>query len=287
MPHLSFYPAGGGDSFGSLYFGTQAQADASQKINLNAKSATAAPAIDGEGFLGNKLGRILLPRVQFKDIHIAEAIEFLRTQSRAHDTTTTEEKLKGVPFLLRRAEAPSPVFSLDLKNVTLLEALTHITALTRHQFKVEPFAVIVSPASEATPRKTVLTHPAQTPPPHGSALIIPEMVLRDATPAEALDFIRARALAADPDHKGVAIHLSPGLSPTLRLSVNFKDISVAEALRYIASLGNLRLSTNGQSYLLTPVGTPENSSRPPGTTPDMPHPPNGRTEGRATKPQKR
>jgi beta-lactamase regulating signal transducer with metallopeptidase domain len=268
MPHLSFYPARGGDSFGSLYFGTQAEADASQKINLNARSAAAPPGIKGEIFLGNKLARIILPRVQFKDTRIAEAIEFLRVQARVHDTTTTNEKLKGVPIILRKGEAPDEAMSLDLKHVTLLDALRYVSALSNHQFKVEPFAVIVSPATDAVPKKSEAAHPAQTPPPHGSALIIPEVILRDATLAEALDFIRARTRAIDPDHKGVTIHLRPGIDTGLRISVNFKDIPASEALRYIASLGKCQLTTDAQSYHLAPAGAPETRPRPPGATPD-------------------
>jgi len=94
-----------------------------------------------------KMDRIILPRVQFQEATIEEAIEFLRMKSRDLDTSSSSGG--GVNMILRNADAPSNTkISLDLKDVPLSEALRYVTELAQMKYKVESNAVLIVPLSE-------------------------------------------------------------------------------------------------------------------------------------------
>ena len=65
----------------------------------------------GTARITNKLNSIIIPKIEFRDASIREAIDFLRQQAAANDPST--EGKKGVDIVLRttalgRAEAPAP-----------------------------------------------------------------------------------------------------------------------------------------------------------------------------------
>jgi tetratricopeptide (TPR) repeat protein len=94
-----------------------------------------------------KMDRIILPRVQFQEATIEEAIEFLRVKSRDLDTVSPGGG--GVNMILRNGDAPSSArISLDLKDVPLSEALRYVTELAQMKYKVESNAVLIVPLSE-------------------------------------------------------------------------------------------------------------------------------------------
>ncbi len=94
-----------------------------------------------------KMDRIILPRVQFQEATIEEAIEFLRTKSRDLDTSSPGGG--GVNLILPNFDSPpSARISLDLKDVPLSEALRYVTELAQMKYKVESNAVRIMPLTE-------------------------------------------------------------------------------------------------------------------------------------------
>lgn len=86
-------------------------------------------------------------------------------------------------------------------------------------------------------------------------IIIPSVQFREATLGESIDFIRIKAAQLDPGKKGVNIIVMPG-APAARITLDLKEIPVTEALRYISELGGCRLTTEGQTFIFTPVAAP-------------------------------
>jgi beta-lactamase regulating signal transducer with metallopeptidase domain len=250
MPHVSFYPNDGGSSFGDIYFGTQAEADASMKLDLSHISAN-KPFDDPASALNAKLNRIILPRVQFSGASIEEAMEYLQTKSREFDSLDK----KGVQFLLRPGGAKPGLISLDLKEVPLIEALRYCTELAGLTYKVEPYAVIIAATTTDAPAKLELTAKSNaktTVTTQASKIILPSVEFRDATLVEAIEFIRAKSREHDPDKKGVNILLK-GDGGTVKITLSLKDVPVSEALHYCAELSNHKLSADENSFVLTPV----------------------------------
>jgi general secretion pathway protein D len=119
-----------------------------------------------------RLNRIIVPRVDFRDTTIRQAVTFLQQRSRDLDTTESSPDQRGVNIFLKLPppgtarvaaagefddEPPgAPVtmtddrITLNLTNVPLYEALRYVATLAGLKVKVEPFAVSLVPLSEPT-----------------------------------------------------------------------------------------------------------------------------------------
>ncbi len=89
--------------------------------------------------------------------------------------------------------------------------------------------------------------------PPASKIIIPSVEFRDATLTECIDFMRIKSRELDPDKKGVNIIVKPGGDASARITLSLKNVPLSEALRYCAELANHKLTSDAQSYFLTPV----------------------------------
>lgn len=276
LPHVTFYqpaqPGATNSAFGGIYFGTSEEAKASRKLDLSYMTAQAAPtdgsrdkkpalassSTVGNSYLVKKLERIVLPNVQFSSATLKEAVDFLEAQSRESDILETNPKLRGVQFLLRQGTRAEATLSLDLKQVPLMEALRYVTELAGVKFRVEPYAVLIEPLSDSPTAVDSSSEqaPALTGSPleHGPKIILPQVHFRDATLEEALEFIRVQVTTAC-DRMEIAppnIVLKPGAPIKARITLDLKDVPLAEALRYIAELAHHTLRSDEHSFILEP-----------------------------------
>lgn len=127
----------------------------------------------GTQSITRKLDEIIIPRINFTDATIREAIEYLRQRSVAIDTDAPQSE-RGVNIVLKLDEAAAAqTITIDLANIPLKEALDYITRLANLKTKVEPYAVLIVPLAE--PTDTLLTKEYRVPPgfitsmPSGSA----------------------------------------------------------------------------------------------------------------------
>jgi general secretion pathway protein D len=126
---------------------------------------TGAETRRGTELMMARLNRIIVPRVDFRDAPLQEAVSFLREQSRALDTGDNGQGINIVLELPRRdpspvaspgedAAAPAQTFSdrvtLKLSNVPLFEVLRYVALQAGLKVKVEPFAVSVVPLDKMT-----------------------------------------------------------------------------------------------------------------------------------------
>jgi general secretion pathway protein D len=106
----------------------------------------------GKKAVGAKLNTIVIPKIQFIDATVSEAIEFLKIRSRDLDTLETRIEDKGVNILLKASvDGPeTPRISLDVVNMPLGEALRYVTDMAGLKFKIEQFAVLIVPITDVT-----------------------------------------------------------------------------------------------------------------------------------------
>ncbi len=117
----------------------------------------------GTQSINRKLDEIIVPRINFTDATVREAIEYLRQRSDVLDTEAINPADRGVNIVLKLDQAAaSQTVTIDLANLPLREALTYITNLANLKFKVEPFAVLIVPINEAT--DTLITKEYRVPP---------------------------------------------------------------------------------------------------------------------------
>lgn len=205
------------------------------------------PAGAGPDLLKRKLQTIIVPVVRFRDKPATEVLEFLRAQSVELDPSPGE-KGKGVPFLVRAEQVEdAPELTLDLVNVTLEEALNHVTQLANLKYEVRSYAVLITgnlPAAKALPAPAVVK-------PRGGDLVLPEVKLEEARLPEAVALIRQLAIEVDPAKQGVII-LPKDLPEQATFSLLLRNVPVDQALRYVAELCGCKLVCSPDAYTLTP-----------------------------------
>ncbi len=200
--------------------------------------------------LQTKLDTIVIPQIQFSDATLEEAVAFLRQKSADLDTATTDPNQKGVNIILKAsAQSKTARITLNLKDVPMSELLRYVTELSQTKFQVAPFAILVTSIDEPEVK------PAGTAPPTAAKneIIFPRVEFRDATLAEAVEFIRIKSRDLDPTKKVVNIVVKPGGITDAKLTLSLKNVPVSEALRYIAELGGHKLTTEGNTFIIAPV----------------------------------
>ncbi len=129
----------------------------------------------GVAYITEKLRRIIIPRIDFEDTTVEEAVDFLRMRSAELDTFETDPAKKGVNFIVRRPRASSPatqdvgtdpalgtgvlaapaadpstirIRELRVRNVPLQVALQYICDAAKLRPKIDDFSVTLVPLNE-------------------------------------------------------------------------------------------------------------------------------------------
>ncbi len=127
---------------------------------------------DGVAAITEKLRTIIIPRIDFEDRTVEEAIDYLRLRAAELDPTELDPAKKGVNLVIRRPAASSiggaepqaggdallggaagdlgslRIDELRLRNVPLAVALKYICDKTKLRYKVDDFAVTLVPITE-------------------------------------------------------------------------------------------------------------------------------------------
>jgi general secretion pathway protein D len=107
----------------------------------------------GTQIISDKLDAIRIPRIDFTDSSIREALDFIKNRAAELDDAETNNEQKGVNIVLKlppgSSESAYPI-TLSLTDVPLRTAITYIADAANMKIKVEPYAVVVVPQSENT-----------------------------------------------------------------------------------------------------------------------------------------
>jgi len=181
------------------------QVDAAWELTVPAEAPvltddgrTQGSDIGGVAYITEKLRRIIVPRIDFEDTTVEEAIDFLRLRSAELDTLELDPARKGVNFVVRRPRAAAVgggdadagldaadgaaeglplgggdpatlrVRELRIRNVPLAVALKYICDQTKLRYKVDDFAVTLVPQTETD--EDVFTRTFSVPPDFQSSL---------------------------------------------------------------------------------------------------------------------
>jgi general secretion pathway protein D len=154
---------------------------------------TAGPVFDalqreatGTARINNKLNSIVIPRIEFRDASIREALEFIRQQAAANDPSP--EGHRGVDIVLRlhsmgRSNEPTPVTATTTAGET---SPLPTTVLPAGESAPPPAAVVPAPAPAVTPAT-----PSLAPPNPAEARIT--LTLNQVPLGEALRYIAGQA----------------------------------------------------------------------------------------------
>jgi general secretion pathway protein D len=115
--------------------------------NITAQEAQPALKAETNFDIDQKMKSIFLPTLDFTDVSIEQATNFLFTESKRLDEPTH----KGVPFIIQPdASASAKPITLTLNNVPVGEALRYICQLANVKYKVQDYAISIVPFSAST-----------------------------------------------------------------------------------------------------------------------------------------
>jgi hypothetical protein len=112
------------------------------------------------------LSKVILPKLDFREASLAEALDFLRQKGNQVAGGKVAGGKVAINFVLQIDEAAkAKKVTLTLQNVPFTEALRYIGELTGVQFVYERFAIAVKPKGAAEPGPAATnTPPAKTRP---------------------------------------------------------------------------------------------------------------------------
>jgi|GEM_PF-1048434 len=187
---------------------------------------------------------IMIPKMEFREATIEEAVAFLRKKS--HDLSADGREINIVLKLPKGGEEGR--ITLDLTNIPLIEAVRYVAGLSNLNLHVQPNALVLGDLAVA-----------ETPPAAPSAaeakadsIIIPRLEFREATPGEAVDFLRKKSRQLDHDKQGVNVVLDLPSSSDARIALSLSNVSLSEALKYVAALADLEIFSEPQAIILRP-----------------------------------
>ncbi len=207
----------------------------------------------GPGKLEAKLNQIIIPRVDFENTSLEEAVKYLSIHSAELDTSELDPAKKGVNFVIRRPPGVDPgtlrVKELRLRNVPLAMVIKYICEQTQTTYKLDDRAVTFVPKDKA---KAVEQAPEQAQKLAGpgkleaklNQIIIPRVDFENTSLEEAVKFLSIRSAALDtteldPAKKGVNFVIrrprgadaDPG---TLRVKeLRLRNVPLAMVIKYI------------------------------------------------------
>lgn len=126
-----------------------------RKFDVGANQIINQPQIDtrGTSLVNRKLTDIILPRIEFSDATIREALDFIKQRAAALDTTEQDPSRKGLNIVLKLmpgAPEENSRITLALTDVPLGTAIDYVAKAANLKLKIEPYAVLVVPQSEPT-----------------------------------------------------------------------------------------------------------------------------------------
>ena len=101
----------------------------------------------------DKIDSIKIPRIDFTDSSIREALDFIKKRARDLDDSEQDVGKKGVNIVLKLppdADASAYPITLALDDVPLRAALEYVSQAANLKIKIEPYAVVVVPQTENT-----------------------------------------------------------------------------------------------------------------------------------------
>jgi beta-lactamase regulating signal transducer with metallopeptidase domain len=104
------------------------------------------------GSIEEKLNRIIIPKIEYKDATIPGAIDFLRQQSIQLDTAEPDPSRRGVKITLAPGTPTRQTrLTLTLTNIPLLEALKFLCQLANLKMAIGADGVLIRPPDAPTP----------------------------------------------------------------------------------------------------------------------------------------
>ena len=190
-----------------------------------------------ESIIKRKLNSIILPEVNFENITIEEAIQFLHQRSRELDNTTEIDNEKGIKIVTKGASIKQRnIKAMNLRNLPIEEVLAQICASTNLYFRVDKDTATIYSFDEAI---AIVENKLDS-------IIIPLVEFKGVSVSEAFNTLSRSARKLDntteiDDEKGIRFIMpsAKDLEPKV-INAKFINVSLGKIIRDICQSSNLR-----------------------------------------------
>ena len=198
------------------------------------------------------LQSVVLPTIEFVDVPLYQALDFLQIRS----GELSGSPGLGINFILKGGEELRNIpITLNLRDVSLGQALWFIAEIGHLNFSVDQHAVIVSKPDEwekvpARPTSTDRKVAEKV-----NQIVIPRVEFSEVPLPDAVDLLRTLSRELDPEKKGINLVLlgDVGEGNTPEISLQLSRIPLAEAIRYTAQLADYEVRLENGAVLLCPT----------------------------------
>ena len=125
------------------------------KENATGAAATTADATShaDAAMVTNKLSQIIIPKIDFENTPVREAIDFLHLRSVELDSREADPKGKGVEIVFSKSTAPDKIDALRIRelrvrNFPLKTAIKYVCEQTKLRYTIEGYQVMLIPQVE-------------------------------------------------------------------------------------------------------------------------------------------
>ena len=225
--------------------------------------------------LEKKLKTIVIPSIEFRDIPLKSAVDFIVSKSMELDAAERDVQKKGINCVLvgDPKEFQSILISLSMGNVPIGEVLRYTAELAGMSYELQPNAVVIARRTESEVVE-VADQPETSSPADKAAVAgmekklksirIPSIEFVDTPLPAALQFLRQRSFELDseekdPAQKGVNVILggnpegAGNVGEYPRLTLKLSDVSLFDAFRYTASLTQMEFRIEAHAVVLSPT----------------------------------
>jgi len=189
-----------------------------------------------------KASTIIVPKVVFRGASAREGVAFLMKKS-----VDLDPQKSGVNIVLVPWEGMEQTkIDLDLANVPLEAAVRYLAQVANLEVTKDGEALLLAPKNRIQPASLFSTEGMKA-----AQIKLPKIELREASLEEALNFIRYKAAALDPEKSGVNIVLIPSdkIKP-IKVTITLLNVPVADAVKYIALVANLEIRRDGETFIV-------------------------------------
>ena len=89
--------------------------------------------------LAQKMRTIIIPKIEFTEVPLPDALNFLSTEARKHDPLKM-----GVNIVLLTREKAPPKITLSVRNLSLSSSLGFVTEITGYVYEIRDSVIVVS-----------------------------------------------------------------------------------------------------------------------------------------------
>jgi hypothetical protein len=253
----------------------------SEKVEIEEKKTVVEEEVKEvdpvEAIIADKLRSIIIPRIDFEDRTVEEAIDFIRLRSSEIDPPHPDPTMRGMSVVIRRPKnvsAPEAsgdvnddllddqitsarIPELRLRNVSVAAALRYICIMTNLRCEVDE-CLVISPKAPNTAwddvgslledkgdASVITTKLAQ--------ILIPRVDFENRSIYEAVDYLRIKAAEIeDPRAINYVLHIPNGMTIPYIDKLQMHDATIEEILKEICAKTGLRYEVEEYAVILVP-----------------------------------